>query len=341
MSGLHRTAVPRYDGTLGSLIAVYETHELSPFRGITAETRRSYLYNLGVLTKRIGARRLDTINGTDVLRWHAQFRQPPQPGGTPRVRFAHALMTQLRGVLKFGKILNIKDAARLRSVMTDMEFETSAPREGVLTHAQVDAVRAKAHEMGSPSIALASAFMFECLLRQKDVIGEWVKDETAHPTGALVDRGRVWRSGLIWGDHIGRDLVLEKPTSKSRGRRKAVHDLAVLPMVMDELSHHPTETRIGPVVICETTARPWRSRHFRDRWREIARAAGLPDTAWCMDSRAGGITEGSDAGADLDHLRKAATHTNVSTTSRYDRDALSKARKVAGLRVVSRTANKA
>lgn len=55
-----------------------------------------------------------------------------------------------------------------------------------------------------------------------------------------------------------------------------------------------------------------------------------------MDARVGGITEGSSAGADLAHLSKAATHTNTVTTSRYNRDALSKSRKIAELRVISR-----
>jgi len=34
-----------------------------------------------------------------------------------------------------------------------------------------------------------------------------------------------------------------------------------------------------------------------------------------MDALAGGITEGSDAGADIERLQHAATHKNTSTTS--------------------------
>ncbi|RVU15447.1 hypothetical protein [Methylobacterium oryzihabitans] len=113
-----------------------------------------------------------------------------------------------------------------------------------------------------------------------------------------------------------------------------------MPMVVEELVHRPSLSRIGPMIVCESTGRPWRARHFREAWRDGARAAGVPDSVWCMDARAGGITKGSDAGADLDHLRRAATHTTTATTSRYNRDGLSKSRKVAQLRVLNRTASR-
>jgi hypothetical protein len=140
-SGLHNPPKARYDGTLKSLFDLYQVHELSPFHAITAETRRSYVYNLGVLTKRIGARRLDRVTGEDLLRWHREFAKPGRAGGKPRIRFAHALMTQLRIVLKFGKVLNIADAKDLRSVMEDMEFATAPQRDAFISPEQVEAVR--------------------------------------------------------------------------------------------------------------------------------------------------------------------------------------------------------
>jgi hypothetical protein len=47
------------------------------------------------------------------------------------------------------------------------------------------------------------------------------------------------------------------------------------------------------------------------------------------DSRAGGATEGSDAGADLEHLRHPLNHSDAKTTSRYNRNTLTKTREVA------------
>jgi hypothetical protein len=342
LSGRHAPPKARYDGTLGSLIDLYQVHELSPFHGVTAETRRSYVYNLGVLARRVGARRLDRVTGEDLLRWHREFAKPATPGGAPKLRMAHSLMTTLRIVLKFGKVLNIADAKALRSVMEDMEFATAPQRDAFIEPAQVEAVRAAARARGLPSVALATAIMFEAMLRQKDVIGEWVEDGSAESARGLVDRGRVWRSGLLWGDHVEPvTLLMRKPTSKSRGRRKAEHDLSIMPMVMDELAHVPPARRVGPMIVCETTGRPWRARHFREIWRECARAAGVPDGIWCMDARAGGITEGSGSGADLAHVSKTATHTNLATTSRYNRDTLSKSRKVTQLRVSARARSSA
>jgi hypothetical protein len=54
------------------------------------------------------------------------------------------------------------------------------------------------------------------------------------------------------------------------------------------------------------------------------------------DSRAGGVTEGSDAGADLEHLRQYASHSSVTTTARYSRKTLTKTRAVARLLVAHR-----
>ena len=227
LAGRHNPEKAHYDGTLKSLFELYQVHELSPFHSITSETRRSYVYNLTVLTRSVGNRNLKQVTGEDLLRWHRNFLKPPaakpgKPPRLPRVRFAHSLMTTLRIVLKFGKIINIADARNLRSVMEDMEFQTSPQRDVFISMQQVVAVRKAAHEAGLPSIALATAIMFEAMLRQKDVIGEWLKDPTADPNAALVDRGRVWSTGIRWGEHLDpRTLILTKPTSKSRGRRKA------------------------------------------------------------------------------------------------------------------------
>ena len=99
----------------------------------------------------------------------------------------------------------------------------------------------------------------------------------------------------------------------------------------------PPEKRIGPMIKSEATGLPYRRRHFADIWRECADAAGVSRSVWNRDSRAGGVTEGSDAGADLEHLRHHANHKNAQTTQRYNRTTLEKTRQVARLRVASRS----
>jgi len=99
----------------------------------------------------------------------------------------------------------------------------------------------------------------------------------------------------------------------------------------------PTDRRIGPMIVSESTGRPYRPNHFQKEWRAIARAAGVPDNVWNRDSRAGGITEGDEAGADPRDPQRHATHSDFKTTTRYIRSATRKAtEKVAQLRAAKR-----
>ena len=68
------------------------------------------------------------------------------------------------------------------------------------------------------------------------------------------------------------------------------------------------------------------------RWREVATAAGVPLEVKNMDSRAGGITEATDAGASIEAVRHHATHRDARTTMRYSRQTLAKTQSVAEIR---------
>jgi hypothetical protein len=74
---------------------------------------------------------------------------------------------------------------------------------------QAEAIVSQAHELGLPNLVQAVAIQFGCALRQKDVIGEWLK----------AAGGEQWTSGLLWGEPVKADWRLEKPTSKSISRR--------------------------------------------------------------------------------------------------------------------------
>lgn len=108
------------------------------------------------------------------------------------------------------------------------------------------------------------------------------------------------------------------------------------PFLRDIIEMVPVEKRMGPMIKCESTGLPYRYRHFSKTWRLITNEAGVPEDVWNRDSRAGGVTEGSDAGADLEHLRHHANHKNAQTTQRYNRKTLEKTQKVAELRVAHR-----
>jgi len=55
-----------------------------------------------------------------------------------------------------------------------------------------------------------------------------------------------------------------------------------------------------------------------------------------MDSRAGAISEATDAGADLEHVRHAATHSDIAMTQRYSRGSVEKVENVQRLRTKHR-----
>jgi hypothetical protein len=93
----------------------------------------------------------------------------------------------------------------------------------------------------------------------------------------------------------------------------------------------------GPVIVCEYSKVPWLPGEFRRKWRMVARSIGIPDEVRNMDSRAGGISEATGAGADIEHVRHAATHSSIQMTQRYSRQAEEKIANVQRVRVASRT----
>ncbi|MGE3992558.1 MAG: hypothetical protein AB7F49_32100, partial [Pseudorhodoplanes sp.] len=106
------------------------------------------------------------------------------------------------------------------------------------------------------------------------------------------------------------------------------------PMVMDELTtQFPAGLPAsGPVIVYEKTGRPWNQTYFRQAWRGLANDCGIPKSVRNMDSRAGAITEATDAGADLEHVRHAATHSDIGMTQRYSRGDAGKTANVMRLR---------
>ena len=193
----------------------------------------------------------------------------------------------------------------------------------------------KAIEMDRLSLAIGTALQFETGMRQRDVIGEWEPVGSSLPAAGIVLRGRRWVHGLTWSD-ISSDFVIRKATTKT-GALIAV-DLRLCPLVLELLDLVPADQRVGPIVVDETAGRPYAEWAYAREWRVVAQAAGIPAAVWNADARAGAITEAEDAGAELDVIRGAIGHTQVSTTARYSRGALGKSRMVAQMRNAHRAA---
>ena len=318
---------PRFDGTVGSVIDIYVSDEDSPYQELRYRTQVNYDKGLRLLKQTVGERRVDKLTGEDFRRWYRKWREPKKPGSPPRISRAHSLITRLRILFGYGQTRAYPNCEKLKNVLAEMRFKDAPAREVVITYRQVVAFIAKAHELNEPGLALAQALQFEGTLRQIDVIGEWLPDPE-RPSGFR------WANGLLW-QHI-RDYVLVKDTTKT-GEEAGI-DFKLYPLALAELQRVSPDKRVGPVIIDRVTEQPFKSSTYRRRWQAVARAAGISDEVMSRDSRAGGVTEGSDAGAGLELLRHHASHKSTATTARYSRTTLTKTREVARLRVAHRKA---
>lgn len=319
-----------FDGTVAALIRYYREHPNSPYRELKYNSQHIYDQHLDTLRDVVGKRRLGSLTGVDFLAWYKNF-STDEKGEERLISSAHKLMNMFRIAVSWGVVLELPQCSRLREILSEMRFAKPAPRATFLNYDQAVAIIAKAHEMGLPSIALAQAMQFELTLRQKDVIGEWMPGGEAG-TGAIVAAGRRWANGLLWS-HIGQDGVLRKVTTKTGA--EAVFEIARYPLVVQELGRWEGP-KVGPMIIDERSGLPYRNERFSKRWREVATAAGVPKDVYNMDSRAGGITEATDAGAPIEAVRHHATHRDARTTMRYSRQTLTKTQSVAEFRTSSR-----
>lgn len=337
-SSICAETVPAGGMTLATLIDAYQEDPVSSFKKLRFHVRKNHAVLLKRMSARYGALELRSIKARDLKAWHMEWSE----GG--KISIAHSLMSQMRTLCGFGAtMLEEEECERLCLVLHKLKFPQAQPRTERLTAAQAVAVRAKAHWRGWPSIAMSQAFQFELMLRQKDCIGEFVPlSEPGVSDVVSRDKGK-WFRGLRW-EEIDQDLILRHTTSK---RQKDIQiDLKLAPMVMEELALFSSTpiarlTRAslpasGPVVICEITAFPYSAAEFRRKWRLLADMAGIPKAVRNMDSRAGAITEATEAGAEIEHVKHAATHSDISQTQRYSRGATDKIAGVQAKRIQHR-----
>jgi hypothetical protein len=74
------------------------------------------------------------------------------------------------------------------------------------------------------------------------------------------------------------------------------------------------------VILDERTGKRYRQREFARHLRGVARAAGVPETIWNMDVRAGSVTVAYINGAQPVDARDVGTPTQLATLCRYSRD---------------------
>ncbi len=310
----------KFDGTVKSLLSVYETHPRSPYHKLKPGSLVPYNHYLRSLKGHIGGVRVDAISGVDLMDWHDVWSENGR-----YLAAASTARAVLFAATSFGIMLRQPGCAELQVVLlaTAKTLPQPKPRKQAATAAQITSARSAAHDAGRPSSALAYAFVFETTLRLWDVIGQWWPMDMGGISEVLdADREMKW-FGLRWED-IDADLVLRYIPSKTADSSGAEisYSLKKAPMVIEELKHWPVESRRGPMIVAEETSLPYRAKIFGQRWTVDRKAAGLPAKLWARDLRASGITEGRASDASLDDARKVAGHSDISTTEKYDRAVL-------------------
>ncbi len=315
-------------GSLGFLAHQFETDEDSPFHELRESTQAFYRHSLKNVTGYAGERQLAAVTGRDIRKWHKTWIEKHG------LRGAYACIQSIRRIIHYGCETGDAACIKIAAMVERMEFKAPGRRTNRPTFEMIQAFGPKALEEKRPSQELALLLQFELSLRQKDVIGEWVKAGDGSRQGIMDGQWR-WQWGLLWS-HIDDDWLLKKPTSKSNGSRIAEHDLKSYPALLALLQAVPREKRVGPVIIDEKAGKPYRAAHFSRTFRKIARKAGWPDDVWNMDSRAGAVSEAFEAGAAAADVMTTATHTQMSTTMIYNRGKVVQSARVAELRQAKR-----
>jgi hypothetical protein len=244
-----------------------------------------------------------------------------------RKRRAHGAIRKLRAALSWGLTEDLAGCAKARAILAEMEFVAPEPRRVKMEYEHAKAICEKAIELQRPSIALTQAIQWDTALRRIHIIGEWQPVATGEPASFV--RGRTGWRGPTARDVSPAGVFTVPITSKNKTATE--HDLTKCPLVQWVLRQTPLPD-IGPLIVSEVTGLPYRENYYATDWREIARAAGVPDEVWSMDSRAGAISEAEEA-TDLEHARKMAGHTSGKTTQGYVRNGdLANNRKVAEAR---------
>lgn len=307
--------------TLGGLIEAYKTHKASNYRNLRYHVRQNHDGILRRLRDQYGSIGLSEIRASTVKIWHAGWSE----GG--KIATAHSFISQLRTMSGFGLLfLEERECERLCVILSKLKFPQSKPQTESMLPEQADAVRAQARRRGWQSIALAQAFAFEMVLRQKDCIGEWVPMSEPGLSDVISRKKGKWFRGLRW-EEIDENFILRHVTSKVQ--KPIEGDLTLAPMIMEELAFYCrlplaqfTRSALpahGPVIIAETSGHPYTAAEFRRKWRLVANMAGVPKSVKSMHSRSGGISEMFRAGVRPDAIQLAAAHSDLAMTLHYNR----------------------
>jgi hypothetical protein len=307
------------------LIRCYMTDESSTFHKLGHNSKRNYIQDCKIIENTIGQVRFDLdgedrIVGDDLWRWHKNWGVPGPDGKPTKPSRARHTITMLRILIKHAEVKGCPGAKELAGIATAMRFPTTCAREIVPELKDVLAIVNTALEQNYRSIAIATLAQFELTERRISIIGSWESGQ--------------WRPGWLWSG-ISKDWKISY-TQNKRGVNKREYDLKTTPLLLSLIQRTQEDKRVGPVIVCESTGLPWKEKHYTDTFREIARAADVPDDLCSMDMRAGGATEADAIGVTDRELQDAGGWGDPKMKDRYRRDKQRNAQNVVILRQKAR-----
>jgi hypothetical protein len=115
-----------YDGSLKSLVSLYETHLSSPLRQLSAATKRVYVPYANRWARVLAGCLIAELTGPDIMNFHALWGAPRGVYGEPH---AGALMAfkVLRVVLSFGRTCGFADCKALLDEIAEIRLVQHVP----------------------------------------------------------------------------------------------------------------------------------------------------------------------------------------------------------------------
>jgi hypothetical protein len=313
-----------YTGTVASLLGVFRGHSMSPFNEVQKSTQKTYGDSLKVIDSSVPHKLIRNLTLIDLKKCYRIWRMPAADGAPERIDRAHDAVQMLRQAVSFGAGVGFKDCAAAIERIKKHRFERGAGRNQEMTRAYVGAFLSKASEMAESGVIAAerALFMsigvcaqFELGLRQGDVVGKWVPAVLDTPHAVYDAAGEMWVGQFRWDNIPGWRFRLRTSKNKS----PSGYLLTEYPLLFSFLDRMPNAERTGAIVKGEHGL-PVRARSYRKWYRQIARAADIPDAVWNMDARAGAATEADEAvEGDIALVQDMLTHSDARMTGHYIR----------------------
>lgn len=292
----------------GSVAWLYEAFLASErFQQLADKTRRDYVH---VMRRVLGTL---LLGGKPVGEYQARAIRPRHADGIYALleaqrghHTAHYVCRVARRIWHWGARRDLVDGAA--NPWQGMELRSLPERTQMWTPVQVQALCAKAIERGATSIALATLLSYWLSHREGDVLRlTWAELD------AMRVRTRKTRVELPVDLAAYPELQAAVETERARQKAAAV------------ASTH--------VVVCEATRAPWKEFSFQHAFRDVARAAGIPDDLQFRDLRATAVTELYDSGVGDIPASTHSGHETARMRRRYARRTVEQFQNAAAARV--------